>query len=74
MRVSTAHVRDEFELLRCMLVGMAVRPPGSVTKRIYGAVIAFHPTIDELSICTIANSGFGYTVLFGVLNKSQPKS
>ena len=68
MRVSTAHVRDEFELLRCMLVGMAVRASGTIPEGVPGAIIAVLPTIDVLPVNAVTNSSLGNAVFMRILN------
>ena len=67
--VPAAHVGDEFQLLRGMLVGMTVGAPGSVTERLPGAVIAFHPAVDKLSVNAITDRSFGDTMFLCVTDK-----
>ena len=67
--VSAAHIGDEFQLFRGMLVGMAVGPSGSITKRVPGAVIAFHPMVDILSVNAITDRSLGDAMLLSVTDK-----
>lgn len=59
MRVSAAQPGDKSDLIGGMLLGMMVRPPGTIPKGIPGAIIAAFPTINILSVGFILDSGFG---------------
>lgn len=58
MGIAAAHIPNEFELLRGMLVGMVMRASGTVTERVPGAIIAAFPTINILSVGFKFESGF----------------
>ena len=50
MRISAAHIADEFDLGVGMLIRVMVRASGTVAKRVPGAVITAFPTIDILPV------------------------
>ena len=64
--VSAAHIADQLQFIRAMLVWMMHGPVGSVSERLQCAVIPVLPTIDILSVCPIADCRFGYTVFLCV--------
>jgi len=68
MRIPSAHIGDEFKLLRGMLVGMAVRAPGTVAEGTPGTVVAVHPAVDVLPVDAVADRGLCNAVLLRVLN------
>lgn len=62
MGISAAHIEDELNLFRRMLVGMTVRPVGAVFQRGKGSVVAFAPAVDILPVRVVAYSGFCHTI------------
>ncbi len=73
MRVSAAHIFDEGDFFRCVLVRMAVRTVRTVSKGANRAVVLFAPAIDVLTACFAANRRIGYSVLEGIFNYCLPK-
>lgn len=69
MRISAAHIRDELELLRSVLVGMAVRTARTAAQRIQGTVIAIFPAIDVLPVYAIPDCSLGDSVFLSIMNK-----
>lgn len=68
MWISAAHIQDELDFFRRVLVGMAVGPVRSVFQRGKGSVIAFAPAIDILPVCVIADSGFCHAIFLCIQN------
>lgn len=69
MRITSAHTGDQLCLIRGMLVWMVVWTPGTISQGIPGAVIAFFPAIDILSVGLIFSGGIGNTIAFRVVNQ-----
>lgn len=69
MRIPSAHIVDEFDFLRCMLVGMMVRPSGTIAQRVPGAVIAALPAVNILTVGLIFDCGFGNAKFFSILDE-----
>ena len=69
MRIAPAHIPDELDFFRSMLVRMGMGMPGAVTQRIPGAVIAVFPAINILAIGFIFNGCFGNAIFFSVANE-----
>lgn len=68
LRITPAHIRDELDLIRGMLVGMMVRPSGSVPEGFNGAVKAVFPAANILPVGFIA-SGSGDTIFIRVTDE-----
>ena len=68
MGVPAAHIRDEFEFLRGMLVRMAVGTPGTVSEGFPGAVVPVHPTVDILPVDAVADCSLCDAMFLCVLN------
>lgn len=62
-----AHVVDELNLLRPMLVGMTVGPVGSVFQRGKCPVIPLSPAVNILPVCVVAYSGLCDSVFLRVV-------
>lgn len=69
MRVAPAHIRDEPDLLRSMLVGVVVRPAGAVTEGLNGTVKAAFPAVDILPVSLISDGGIGDTIFISIFDK-----
>jgi len=69
MRVPAAHVKDQFQLLRGMLIGMRMRPGGKIPEGIPGPVITVLPPINILTVHMVMDGSFSNAVLFSVVNK-----
>ena len=65
--IAPAHIGDEFNLIRGMLVGMMVRSTGSVPEGFDGAVEAVFPAVDILSVGLIASCSIGDTIFVSVV-------
>ena len=63
IRVAAAHVQDEFDLLRCVLIGMVVRAVRSVSQGGQRAVVPFTPAVDVLPVQPVADRRLRYPVL-----------
>lgn len=69
MRISSAHIPDEFDFLGSMLVWVGMRASGTVSERIPGAVITVFPAVDILTVGFILYSGFRNPIAVCVVNK-----
>ena len=67
--IPAAHIADQLEFLRGMLVWMGMRAAGTVTQGVPGAVIAPLPTVDILPIGLIFDSGLGDPKSLSILNQ-----
>lgn len=67
--ITAAHVPNQFDFLRGMLIGVVVRPPGAVTQGFNGAVIAAFPTIDVLSVGLVFDRSLSDAIFFSILNE-----
>ena len=67
--ITPAHIGDEFDFIRGMLVRMVVRPPGSVTQGLYGAIKASFPAVDVLPVSLIFDSSVGNTIFISIPDK-----
>ena len=65
--VAPQHIQDKFDLLRCVLIGMAVRAVGTICLRTQSSVIFLAPTIDVLSARLVAFRYRSYSILKGIL-------
>ena len=70
--ISAAHIPDELQLLRRMLVRMAVRAVGAVCEGLEGAVVAFPPAVDILAVGMVADGCFCDAIFLRVLDKGLP--
>ena len=69
MRITSAHIGNEFNFIWGMLIGMVVRAPGKVTKRIDRAIEAFSPAIDVLTVSFVLDGSLRDAVFLGELKK-----
>lgn len=69
MRVAPAHVRDELDLFRGMLVRVVVGPAGAVTEGLNGTVKAAFPAVDILPVGLIFDGSVGDTIFIGIIDK-----
>ena len=69
IRIASAHIRDELDLLRGMLVRMMMRASGTVPEGLNRAIKALFPSVDVLSVGLIFDGSVGDTVLFSILDK-----
>ena len=58
VRVPAAHIVDEFNLFRPVLVGMMVWTMGTVGQRLQGSVVPLTPSVDILAVGVVADGGF----------------
>ncbi len=68
VRIPAAHILDEFDLIFCVLIGMAVRAMGAVCQGAHRTVILLAPAVDILSGCLVADRCLCYSVLERILN------
>ena len=68
MRVSTTHVVDQFDFLRLVLPGMAVRTVRTILQRLQRPVIAFHPAVDILPVCPVPDRCRCDAILLRIVN------
>jgi len=68
MGVSAAHIEDELEFFRRMLVRMTMGTSGAITQGVQGAIKAFHPAIDILSVDLITNSSLSNAMFLSETN------
>ena len=66
VRIFSAHVFDEFQFFRRMLLRM-MRPSGMFSKRLDRAVKAPTPTIDVLTIDLVFDSSLSNTIFFSII-------
>ncbi len=64
--ISPAHVVDEFQLLRFVLVWMAVWTMGTVFQRLKRTIVTLHPAVNVLPVCPVPNRRCCYTILLRV--------
>ena len=57
LRVSAAHIVNEFDLLVGVLIRMMVGPAGEIREGADVTIVAFQPAINELAVGFIANGG-----------------
>ena len=69
VRVSSAHIGDEFDLLRGMLVRVVMWPSGTVAKRLDRAVKAAFPAIDVLAVGFILDGSISNPIFVSIFNK-----
>lgn len=69
IRVTSAHIEDEFDFVRGVLVGMMVGPAGEVTQGVNGTVKASFPAVNVLPVGFISDGSFGNPIFFSVFNK-----
>jgi hypothetical protein len=69
MRVTPAHILNELDLSKGMMIWMRMGTSGAVSEGIPGTVIAVLPTIDKLPICLIFSGSIGNTKTFSVFNQ-----
>lgn len=64
-----AHIGNELDFFRGMLVRVVVWPPGTVTQGFNGAVITAFPAVDILPVSLVLGSGFGNPIFVSIINK-----
>ena len=67
--VTPAHIGNELDFFRGMLVRVVVWPPGTVTQGFNGAVITAFPAVDILPVSLVLDSGFGNPIFVSIFNK-----
>ena len=71
--IASAHIFNESDLIRGMLVGMTVWTLGTICKGLKRAVIAILPAVDVLTVGLVANGSFGNAVFLSIQNHGLPK-
>lgn len=69
MGIAPAKIRNKFDLLRGMLVGMMMRSAGTVTQGLPGAVITPFPAINILTIGLVFDGSLRHTVLVSIVDE-----
>ena len=69
MRIASAHILDQFDLVRSVLIWMGMRTSGTIAKRVPGAVITFFPSVNILAIGFVFTCSLGNTMFFSVVNE-----
>lgn len=69
MGIASAHIPDQFDLFRSMLIWMGMGTSGTVTQGIPRAIIAVFPAINILAVGLIFYGRFGNSISFSVFNK-----
>ena len=69
MGVAPAHIGNELDFFRGMLVRVVVWPPGTVTQGPNGAVITAFPAVDMLPVSLVLDSGFSNPIFVSIFNK-----
>lgn len=69
IRIAPAHIGDEFDLLRGMLVRVMVRASGPVPQGFNGAVKTPFPAVDILPVSLIFDSSIRDTILLSIPDK-----
>lgn len=69
VRVTPAHIHDQFGLLRGMLVWMVVWPSGAFTQGLNRAVIAAFPAVNVLPVGFILDGSVSDPIFVSVFNK-----
>lgn len=69
MRISSAHIGNEFDFRRSMLVGMVMWPSGLIPKGFDRAVKAIFPAIDILSVGFKSGGSLRDTIFVSIINK-----
>lgn len=67
IEVTSAHVEDQFDFFRSMLVRVVMWSAGAVPERLQGTVIMPFPTIDVLAVGFILDSSLSNTKSFSIL-------
>lgn len=62
IRVAAAHVQDELDFFRCVLVWMMMRPVRAVCQRLECTIVPLAPTVDILPVQPVTNSCCGDAV------------
>lgn len=57
MRISSAHVRNELQFLRRVLIGVMMRAAGTVSERLNRTVIALLPAVNILTVDLVSDCG-----------------
>ena len=72
--VPAAHIQDEFDLLRGMLVWMAVRTVGTVGQGLERSVISFPPSVDILAVFVVADGCLCYPIFQRIFDYRLPEA
>lgn len=69
IRIASAHIRNELNLIRSMLIGMMMGPSGEIPQGFNGAIKAALPAVNVLPVGFVFNSGFGNPIFVSIFNK-----
>ena len=70
--VPAAHVPDQLEFRFCVLVGMAVGPPGLAAQGFHGSIPASLPEVDIRPAFVILPAGAADAIFFCILHQGLP--
>ena len=68
LRVAAAHVPDQLQLRFCVLVRMAVRPPGLTGQGLHTPIPANPPEVDIRPALVVLPAGSAYAVFLRVFH------
>lgn len=74
MWVPSARIQDELDLLKSMLVGMAVRTMGTIRRGLQGSIILLFPAVDIFAAHVVSDRRFCHSVFFCVENYCLPET
>ena len=70
--IAAAHIPDQLQLRLCVLVGMAVRPPGLAGQGCHAPIPAGLPEVDVRPALVVFPAGTAHAVFFCVLHQGLP--
>ena len=72
LRIAPAHVSNELQFTLCVLIRMAVRPPGLATQGAEAAVIASLPEVDVGPALVVLAGGTAHPMFCDILQEGLP--
>lgn len=69
MGITSAHILDQLDLFRSMLIWMGMRTFGTIAQGIPGTIVTVFPTINILTVGFIFYRSFGNPITVCVVNK-----
>ena len=66
--ISSPHILNERQFFFGVLIGVVMRSVRSVRKGLQSPIVALHPTVDVLSVCSVPFRRLGDAVLPGIQN------
>ena len=68
MRISSAHIKDQFQFLRRVLIGVMMREAGTVSEILDRTVIALLPAVNILTVDLVSDRSLGNAIFLCTLN------